>query len=551
MGNIEGSLWLLQALAKMGVREFCLCPGSRNAPLVELLSRSQGLKVWTFFEERSAGFFALGRAQVRGGPVAVVTTSGTAAAELLPACIEAHYLGVPLLWVTADRPKSYRLQGAPQSIEQVGLFSAYVQSCLDISFADGEEVCKNEIRKLSLWDQKGPAQLNLCFDEPLVNAPIPESQVLDFSPDQEAAFGGRPRGLKSLDLPSVNFVEQFARQSRQPLVIVGGLPLWARSPVAELLSALGAPCITEAPSGLRQGPQSLAGLRWLSDDFVLREAIRSQEVDGILRLGGVPSLRLWRDLEYELRDLPVLSLAWPPFSGLSEGRAKTLDLESILAEPSQILKFLTPWSISAIERLRERDQRRRQQMDSMLATEPLSEWAWVRHFSGVIGDHSQVFLGNSLPIREWDLWAVQEEKNWRIHANRGANGIDGLVSTFLGLVRGGEEQNWALLGDLSALYDLAGLWPLAQVEKEWGVPVQLVVVNNGGGQIFRSLYQNPIYQNSHQLDFSHWAKMWGLGYRRVQKPEDLKPLDSGSMIFEVCPDNQATQRLEQALKRGL
>lgn len=146
MGNLDSASRLIAELRALGVREFCVCAGSRNSPLLAVL----GTDVFSFVDERSAAFFALGRIKLHGAPVAVVTTSGTAAAELLPACIEAHYSGLPLVLITADRPARFRGTGAPQSIEQVGLFGVYAASSREA------------------WDASRPLHVNVEFDEPLL-----------------------------------------------------------------------------------------------------------------------------------------------------------------------------------------------------------------------------------------------------------------------------------------------------------------------------------------------------------------------------------------------
>lgn len=159
---------ILLGLAKAGVAEIILCPGARNAPLVAALASSRGFKVHSFFEERAAGFFAIGRMQSTARPVAVCTTSGTAVAELLPAVIEADYQSLPLVVLSADRPVSYRGTGAPQTIIQPGLFSYYVGATWDLS-----ERSENLIFTLG----QRPVHINVCFDEPLIDEPITEWRV--------------------------------------------------------------------------------------------------------------------------------------------------------------------------------------------------------------------------------------------------------------------------------------------------------------------------------------------------------------------------------------
>jgi len=147
MSNIAVAREILDRVRRAGVTDFCVCGGSRNAPLLAVVSGP----VYTFIDERSAAFFALGRAKRDGRPVAVITTSGTAAAELLPAAVEAYYSGVPLLLITADRPARYRGTGAPQAIEQIGLFGRYAETDLD------------------RWSRRGPLHVNVEFDEPLID----------------------------------------------------------------------------------------------------------------------------------------------------------------------------------------------------------------------------------------------------------------------------------------------------------------------------------------------------------------------------------------------
>jgi 2-succinyl-5-enolpyruvyl-6-hydroxy-3-cyclohexene-1-carboxylate synthase len=146
MGNLDSASRLIGEVRALGAREFCVCAGSRNAPLLVAL----GTSVFSFVDERAAAFFALGRIKLHGAPVAVVTTSGTAAAELLPACVEAHYSGLPLILITADRPARFRGTGAPQSIEQVGLFGVYAETSIDS------------------WTRQRPLHINVEFDEPLL-----------------------------------------------------------------------------------------------------------------------------------------------------------------------------------------------------------------------------------------------------------------------------------------------------------------------------------------------------------------------------------------------
>ena len=169
MTNIKMSENLLIQLSELGVQDYVFCSGSRNAPLIQLLEKSKGLNLYSFFDECSAAFFALGRVKKSNRPVAVITTSGTAVAQLLPACIEAYYTGCPLIFITADRPKSYRSTGAPQSIEQVGIFTDYVSANYDLDCSIN----------FNIETPISPIHINICFDEPLIDQEI---KILEFKP---------------------------------------------------------------------------------------------------------------------------------------------------------------------------------------------------------------------------------------------------------------------------------------------------------------------------------------------------------------------------------
>jgi 2-succinyl-5-enolpyruvyl-6-hydroxy-3-cyclohexene-1-carboxylate synthase len=511
--NVQRAADLVTALADAGVREFCVCPGGRNAPLVVVLARADGITVRTFFEERAAAFFALGRIKADGAPVAVVTTSGTAAAELLPAAVEAYYAGLPLLLVTADRPPRHRGTGSPQAIEQVDLFGLYAPTVFDGS--DGGEGVT-----LAEWNGQQPAHVNVCFDEPLVDGSIP---VLRVAP----AVWRRP-APDADPAPVADLLED----ARRPLVIVGPLDAADRAGVRTFLTRLGAPVYAEPASGLREdGP--LDALLVTSGEG----AIRAAAWDAVLRVGGVPSLRLWRDLETSRQDVPVVSLSRARFPGLTRGTCVHAAPGAALGALGATASLDRAWR----DALLARDRERHQALAALCATEPRAEPALVRALSRHVPEGSLVYLGNSLPIREWDLAAIREPRGWEVGVNRGANGIDGQLSTFFGMCAAGRES-WALVGDLTALYDLAAPWVLGQLGSG---PVRIVVVNNGGGQIFARLSPHTELRNTHRLAFDRWAAMWELPHLRWDAiPPDPRLPDR--CVIELAPDPEATERFWHA-----
>ncbi len=509
---------VLSHLARLGVREVCVAAGARNAPLVAALMASQSVRIWNFFEERCAGFFALGRMQAERAPVAVVTTSGTAAAELLPAVIEAHYQGIPLVVITADRPPEYRQSGAPQAIEQLQLFAAYAGETLDL----------HESGRSRLWPEKlGPLPLhiNVCLEEGIT----PDLAGIDFEkgPLCEGPFQSSALEQGSSQTEAHAALAQFV-SGGEVTVVAGPLHPVHAIQLAPFLEKLGAPLVAEASANL-QGHPCLVGSS--------EACLKGLDPQRVLRVGGVPSWRWWRDLETR-QDIPVLNLSPSSYRGLArQENVQTLPLCSGL---------LGSFDLPDLPHRRQTAERSRvAELDLTLF--PLSEPAWLRHLQACFEPGAKVFLGNSLPIRELNLAGSYASAQVSYFANRGANGIDGLVSTFLGL--SADEINapaWLILGDLSALYDLAGPWILNQLPL---ANRRIVVINNGGGKIFsrvaslRALPEKArqVIENQHQLHFEPWAQLWGLPYRKATRPEHLQDLPAGTVVIEVFPDAAQTE----------
>ncbi len=520
---MKQDLWIggvLRNLVGRGVEDFVLCAGSRNSPLLAILGSASGLDLFSHFEERSGAFFALGRARAKDRPVAIVTTSGTAVAECLPAVIEARYSGVPLVVVSADRPRRYRGTGAPQSIEQVGIFGPYAAT-LDLEKGEGLD--------LSAWSGREPLHLNLCLDEPLLEAP---ALALDFE---------SPPALPSRDLVDLTAARReaqaFLARSRRPLVLVGALAAADRPAVAEFLADLGAPVWAEAISGLRENP-ALGDVLLASSERMLGRV----GADAVLRLGGVPTCRYWRDLE--ALGLPVLSISSEPFSGSPGSRLLRAPVGALIAS----LEFS---GVAPDAALRTLDRAAAERLRELYSRFPESEPALMHKLSRRIPTGSRIFLGNSLAIREWDLAADRRDRGFDCRANRGANGIDGEVSTFLGLVDEA-RSNWGIFGDLTSLYDLAAPWILPQLIEGGRDPeLRIVVVNNGGGRIFSRLpairrhvpdrVRRRFFECEHPLDFEGWAKLWDLGYEL--STQGLPPHEPGFRqgILELRPDAEQSE----------
>jgi 2-succinyl-5-enolpyruvyl-6-hydroxy-3-cyclohexene-1-carboxylate synthase len=520
--NISWSQKILSELHREGVRDIVVCPGARNSPLVTVLSHTRGFDTHSFFEERSGAFFALGVARRSGQPVAIITTSGTAVAELLPATIEAFHTGVPLILITADRPRRLRGTGAPQSIDQMGLFSKFVHHEFDLE--------EGEMFSLDTWSRRAPVQVNVCFDEPLIDENI---ELLELAPASAiASFAGQSRFATTTGLEwAVLRLTKFLRAAGTLVVVVGTLESETeRDAVAKFLKQVGAPVYLEATSGLRERAD-LQEISLRSGDQLLAWGLKRQLFSRVLRLGGVPTVRIWRDLDEPDSAIEVFSLSSLPFAGLSRGEFVCCDIPGtlntivVMPEPNQLAGTLFM-----------KDRAAESILLQLFEAEPHAEPSLVRQISQRISSPSLVYVGNSLPIREWDL-AASHEREFAVEANRGVNGIDGQVATFLGVARPGVD-NWAIIGDLTALYDLAGPWALYCRE---ALSARIVVINNGGGKIFSRIFKNDLFENRHDLNFEAWAKLWKLDYQKWTHV----PLELGTSqleIIELVPDVDSTRR---------
>ncbi len=537
--NIQLAKKVIDDLAALyNVDTFCVCSGSRNVPFVYALSTAKGFTTFPFFDERSAGFFALGCIRRTHHPVAVITTSGTAVAELLPSVVEAYYSSLPLILLTADRPSILRRTAAPQTIQQIGIFSHYVDNTFDL---------ENSLDfDLSQWSARRPCHINVCFDEPLLD--------IKHTPVQTR---NSPSGKKKFDF-IVNKDEQWSEDektiadffsaSRNPVFILSEMPNKFRGQTEDILSHLKCPIYAEALSGLRES-DILDPLILKSGDKILNEWVLDKKIDGVIRMGRRPCTRFWMDLEKKHSSLPVLSVSDQSYSGLSR-RPSAVSFKSFFKFSDCLLnKRLCP----PLEALIQQDRQRAKTLQMLLKKYPLSEQSLVQSFSSKIPANSLLFLGNSLPIREWHLSATYKNNKLKYTGNRGVNGIDGLISSFLGESQA-SHQNWCLLGDLSCLYDLTAPWVLKHLPNKGDYFI--VVINNGGGQIFSSLpalsslpsVGSALLRNPHQLTFEKWAQLWDMHYYQLEEWPEKFCFQSPAVI-ELVVHRQQTQQLTEALKQ--
>lgn len=512
--NIDLATSIIKQMIETGVQTFCIAPGGRCAPFIDVLSKSKNINVLYFIDERSAGFFALGRSEVERRPVALVTTSGTALAELLPSVIESYYSGLSLVLLTADRPVSHAQRGCPQTLEYpLDIFKNYTNQSIALSKEE-------DLKSISWTPSKGNLHLNVSFDQPLIDKNY-QSQSFKI-PELKSFY---PPGF-SLDSSKL---DSFFQKSKKPLLLVGGLRKKEKEIVKDFLKSYEGFVYAEPFSHI-----SFCKNLLLSGERILYYGEKEKIFDGIVRLGSIPRCSFWRDLDKN--SLPVLNLSSPPFySGLSKD-----SLNSSLKETLPLLakyRSLMEWKD---RKFKDKDLNQFKKWQEILKTYPESEPYWIKLVQSSLSEKSSVFLGNSLPVRLWDL-VSSGEKFLELRGQAGVNGIDGLISRFLG---GCEplKENVAVLGDLSTLYDMSALWKSEDYPR-----FTLIVINNFGGQIFSQLFSNASFLNQHDLNFEPVAKMWNLDYKLFESSSLYyfkRPQKSN--LIEIRPDNEDTKKCLKA-----
>ncbi len=496
--------------------------------LLQVLAAAEDLVKWTHFDERAAAFFALGRIQDMGLPVAVVTTSGTAAAELMPAVVEAYYQRRPLLLITADRPASFRGSAAPQAIEQADIFGIYAP-CLDI-----EDISQLPEDILADWDYASPLHINVCLPDPDPTWNPGPCDLYPAEPPEDNDFRGNLADL----------AQALRFKSRNGLVVlIGGLDPNEQSPALWLANELKAPVMADATSGIRE---ELAHLLLTDADALLRDNPPAV----VLRLGDVPVGRFWRDLE-NIPRTEVFSITRTGFSGLARpSHVITGDLEAVLHALGDID------TVGDVNGLRAMNKRRIAAMEELLITYPESEQAMVQAFSCFAAEADCIYLGNSMPIRYWNSFAQTAVPTENVRANRGANGIDGQLATFLGCAARA-EKSWALFGDLTTMYDSNALSLLPQLDEGTRI---IGVINNGGGGIFTALPNADKHTDAmrklliqpHTRSFKAIAEQWGIDYILIRSQDDFDQLDAiptkAHVLVELRPDPAQTQCVLQSLR---
>ena len=564
-------------IARSGVSNACICPGSRSTPLAMLLREHPDIRLWTHLDERSASFFALGMAKAGRKPVAIVSTSGTAAVNFAPAVVEAWYARVPLVVLTADRPPELRDVGALQTIDQLKLYGPHVKWFLDMSLPEtsadavryARTVACRAVATAGSEATAGPVHINFPFREPLVPAhiragdlPDPSARDTDVARDPGAADLARDDRPPCLAIrrphhrPMDADLEALAvelRGTRRGLIVCGPQDDPKLPPVAaRLADELRFPILADPLSLVRCGPHAGPLVIDAYDAFLrdveTAEALRPEL---ILRFGAIPTSkpllgylqrhgRHWPEEPRGCRqllvdvDLTERAHRWPD-PALTATDALASDPRSFCEALIDALRSSSGSGARTEDSATRSDwveswiaiaRQTRMALRRHLETEPnLSEPGVFAELAEILPEGATLFAGNGMPVRDLDTFFPARALPTRFLANRGASGIDGVVSAALGASAAVPGPLVLVVGDLSFYHDMNGLL----AARRHGLRATIVLLNNDGGGIFSFLPQaddlehfEELFGAPHGLDFRPAAEMYGLAYRTVRSRDEFR-----------------------------
>ncbi|MDQ0337500.1 2-succinyl-5-enolpyruvyl-6-hydroxy-3-cyclohexene-1-carboxylate synthase [Caldalkalibacillus uzonensis] len=553
--NQEASVYIhafVDQLYQSGVHHVVISPGSRSTPLAMTLAEYGNMKLWVHVDERSAGYFALGMAKSSGHPVALLCTSGSAAANYYPAVVEAFYGRIPLIVLTADRPHELRDVGAPQTINQSDMFAKHVKWFMEMAVPESSPSLVRYVQTTArravaaaCSSPAGPVHLNFPFREPLVPdfsalsaaggeqelpvTPQIGNGVVSSSP-AALSQGHVTEGVRMLPEQDVEVLADKLLSASRGMIVCGPLTNTCfREEMIALAEQLSYPLLADPLSNLRSGEQASPVVIDAYDAF-LRDGLAAKALkpDLILRFGAMPVSKpylqfvqlhrgsqhlvvddgtAWRDPAHLATEMIYAEPKW-----LCEALLRVVSQHRPAGEKGgDSSRWLSKWQ--AVNRLTR--QAIREEMERFDA---LFEGRVFEELAKLLPDPSLLYVGNSMPVRDLDTFFPSVTKQVRLLGNRGTNGIDGLISSALGASSVSKEPVVLVLGDLSFYHDLNGLLPA----KLYDLDLTIILVNNDGGGIFSFLpqaghprYFETLFGTPLGLEYRHAATMYGGSFTRI------------------------------------
>ena len=563
---------LVDEFYQLGVRHAVFSPGSRSTTMAMLFKEHEGFETYMNIDERSASFMALGIAKAHKEPTVLVCTSGSAVAHYLPAILEAQYSGIPLIVLSADRPHTLLHVGAPQTVDQHKIFGTAVNYFEELAvpqeshyYTYPRQVARKAYMK-AMDTKKGPVHINVPLFEPLVpelsrnHFEAGRSSFKVVKPNYSSVFGCDNRN----NLPHINNATDIAHgndgtkeindllERYERILILAGpqIDIDEAETICSFGEALQAPILADPLSNVRGCDTSKVVIS--TYDALLAEQALWYELkpDCVIQFGQIvvskrvqQMIASWTDLEY-IEVNPTMDSMNPTGKTTMHVQASIDVFTHLYGKNNNSDTYLNIW--------RRLDQAGKKQLSLAIDEPHCFEGRTIRELQQHISDNAQVLIANSMTIRDFDYFWFSGESKAVLYGNRGVNGIDGTISTALGLAVNG-RPTYLVTGDLSLFHDLNGL----AVAKTHNLNLTIILHNNDGGGIFEYLPQKGtkhfdyLFSTSQGLDYSGAAKLYGCGYTKISSPNELSFVlakigqESGVHIIEIPTNREYSRELHK------
>ncbi|GEL77919.1 2-succinyl-5-enolpyruvyl-6-hydroxy-3-cyclohexene-1-carboxylic-acid synthase [Tenuibacillus multivorans] len=551
-----------------GLENVVISPGSRSTPLAMTFSEHPSINEWIHFDERSSAFFALGMAKRTKKPVALVCTSGTAAANYYPAIVEAYYSRVPLIVLTSDRPHELRDNGAPQAIDQIKMYGDYTKYFHEMAIPeDSEQMIKYARRQASRayaianHPNQGVVQLNFPFRDPL----IPDLTLDNLWGEHSQSYVNHITGQEQITSSQINTVMDLIKDKKRGLLICGELKTHEeRDLILQLAEKWQIPIFADVLSNLRKNANTNEYVISSYDALLKQEDTRNRvEADFVIRFGSMPVSKPYT--QWLTKTKPEIHIVIDENQGYRE--PTNIESTMVFSNPATFLKQLLDSDVQPSidsgwhEQWTKADQLAQEIIKKHEAN--LTEGTAVLALSESDLSEQVVFVGNSMPIRDMDTFFLPSKQNIDIMANRGANGIDGVISTALGVAATGTLVT-LVIGDVSFLHDYTALF----IARQYRLPFRVIVLNNNGGGIFSFLPQygekkhfEALFGTPFDPPIAAMTEAIGFEYHQPSTYDDMKHLldqpIKGLELFEVVTNRdenmkwhrQKWEQVDERIKR--
>ena len=563
---------LVDEFYQLGVRHAVFSPGSRSTTMAMLFKEHEGFETYMNIDERSASFMALGIAKAHKEPTVLVCTSGSAVAHYLPAILEAQYSGIPLIILSADRPHTLLHVGAPQTVDQHKIFGTAVNYFEELAvpqeshyYTYPRQVARKAYMK-AMDTKKGPVHINVPLFEPLVpelsrnHFEAGRSSFKVVKPNYSSVFGCDNRN----NLPHINNATDIAHgndgtkeindllERYERILILAGpqIDIDEAETICSFGEALQAPILADPLSNVRGCDTSKVVISTY-DALLARQALWYElKPDCVIQFGQIvvskrvqQMIASWTDVEY-IEVNPTMDSMNPTGKTTMHMQASIDVFTHLYGKNNNSDTYLNIW--------RRLDQAGKKQL-SLASDEPhCFEGRTIRELQKQIPEDGQIFVANSMTIRDFDYFWFSGESKAVLYGNRGVNGIDGTISTALGLAVNG-RPTYLVTGDLSLFHDLNGL----AVAKTHNLNLTIILHNNDGGGIFEYLPQKGtkhfdyLFSTSQGLDYSGAAKLYGCDYTKISSPDELSSVlanvsqETGVHIIEIPTNREYSRELHK------